>query len=338
MGVMQGPTSWGADVGGDTVWDELIGRRVVVRRRIKPPAGPHQDNGVKYSDVLGTLIRADAALHVERANGEVVTVPGSEVHRVKAVPPARVRVLPSAIAPLALEEISALGWPAPANARLGRWLLRAADGYTRRANSVLPLGAAGLPVEAAIERAREWYAERRLPLRFQLPTPGTEALDEILEKQHFLRENLTFVHVAPVGAILASAPTRDDLPAVRLQNSPGAAWQQLQGNITPIAQAVLTGARLPIFATVVEGDTTIAIGRAVVDFDWLGITALHVAPEYRRRGIAMHVMRALAAWGRSNGARNSYLQVEEANHGAIDLYERLGYVMHHEYHYRLDLP
>ncbi|HVX45702.1 MAG TPA: GNAT family N-acetyltransferase [Mycobacteriales bacterium] len=320
------------------MWDELIGRRVVVRRRITPPADPKHDTGAKYSDVLGTLIRADAALHIERSNGEVVTVPGSEVHRVKAIPPARVRVLPSPIAPLALEEITALGWPAPATARLGRWLLRAADGYTRRANSVLPLGPAGLPVEAAIDRAREWYAERRLPLRFQLPTPGTEALDEILEKQHFLRENLTFVHVAPVGAIMATAPAREDLPPVRLQNYPGAAWQQMQEPITPIAQAVLTGARLPVFATVADGETTIATARAVVDFDWLGITALQVAPEYRRRGIAMHVMRALGAWGRSNGARNSYLQVEEANHGAIDLYERLGYVMHHEYHYRLGLP
>lgn len=324
------------------MWDDLIGRRVVVRRRVPrrtgAPAGVAGASEHQYSDVLGTLVRADAALYIERSGGDVVTVPGSDVHRIKAVPPARVRIQPSAIAPLALEEIAALGWPAPTTARIGRWLLRAAGGYTRRANSVLPLGSPGMPLDEALAQVQQWYADRALPVRFQMPLPGSEQLDEALAARHFLRETLTFVHVAPVGAITASAPVRDDLPPVSLDPAPPAAWRGIHSDLPPIADAVLTGARLPVFATVVDSGETLAVARAVVDFDWLGITGLHVAPQHRRRGLGMHVMRALAAWGGSNGARNSYLQVEESNFGAIDLYERLGYHMHHEYHYRLGLP
>jgi len=51
---------------------------------------------------------------------------------------------------LELEEIAALGWPAPETRWLGRWLLRAAEGWTGRGNSVLPLGEPGLPLDAAL--------------------------------------------------------------------------------------------------------------------------------------------------------------------------------------------
>jgi hypothetical protein len=40
----------------------------------------------------------------------------------------------------ALETIAAQGWRGTTTARVGQWLLRAADGFTGRANSVLPLG------------------------------------------------------------------------------------------------------------------------------------------------------------------------------------------------------
>ena len=67
-----------------------------------------------------------------------------------------------------LEEIAARGWPSPDTAWIGRWWLRAADGFTGRANSVLPLGPPGLPLDAALSVASRWYEERDLPARFLL--------------------------------------------------------------------------------------------------------------------------------------------------------------------------
>jgi ribosomal protein S18 acetylase RimI-like enzyme len=100
--------------------------------------------------------------------------------------------------------------------------------------------------------------------------------------------------------------------------------------------SVLTGAARPIFATVLDRDRVAAIARAVVDSGWLGITALEVTPEFRRRGVATHVLRSLATWGAQNAARQCYLQVLESNTGALALYERLGFTTHHTYHYRTD--
>ena len=62
-----------------------------------------------------------------------------------------------------LERAAALHWQAPDQERLGEWRLRAADGFTGRANSALPLGDPGLPLPAAVNAVEEWYRRRGLP-------------------------------------------------------------------------------------------------------------------------------------------------------------------------------
>ena len=49
-----------------------------------------------------------------------------------------------------LEAVAAQGWRAPEEAPLGGWLLRAAEGFTGRANSALAVGDPGLPLADAL--------------------------------------------------------------------------------------------------------------------------------------------------------------------------------------------
>jgi GNAT superfamily N-acetyltransferase len=79
---------------------------------------------------------------------------------------------------------------------------------------------------------------------------------------------------------------------------------------------------------------TVAVARGAVDDGWLGIMAVEVDPGYRRHGLAAAVMAALWGWGERHGADRSYVQVEVANVPALQLYTKLGYSIHHEYHYR----
>src|SRR5215212_2818 len=128
---------------------ELVGRRVVVRRITGGSAGP--DNRPRYADVVGVLVAAGpATLSVRRRNRIIVDIPRAEVQLVKAVPAAPLDVL-------ALEEVAVAGWPAPDTRWLGRWLLRAAEGFTGRANSVLPLGEPDRPLDAALAEVGAWY-------------------------------------------------------------------------------------------------------------------------------------------------------------------------------------
>jgi GNAT superfamily N-acetyltransferase len=300
---------------------------VVLRRRLGVHEGREQ-----YADVLGELVGTDDPIRIRRENGEIVEVPRAEIHRMKPIPPRPTRL----IEPLELEEIAAAGWPAAETEWLGRWLLRAAEGWTGRANSVLPLGDPGLHVDQAIGRVREWYAARRLPARFQVPSPGADEVDAALEAAGFTAYSPTLVQTASLAAF--SAQPRVE---VALDATPSPEWlaaYHYRGgdSLPPVALPILTGAKLPVFASVVEAGQTVAVARAVVDSDWLGVTAVDVAPTHRRRGLATDVMRALATWGARNGARQSYLQVAAENEPAQALYERLGFRTHHRYHYRMD--
>ena len=80
-------------------------------------------------------------------------------------------------------------WPPKETARDEGWLLRAAGGHTRRANSVQPLVfASGADVERAIGRVEAWYARRGLPACFQLTDRAAPAgLDAALERRGYAR-------------------------------------------------------------------------------------------------------------------------------------------------------
>jgi N-acetylglutamate synthase len=60
-----------------------------------------------------------------------------------------------------------------------------------------------------------------------------------------------------------------------------------------------------------------------VEEGWLVITAVTVAEDVRRRGLARAVMAAPASAGRERGAHSCLLPVSEDNAPALALYARL---------------
>jgi ribosomal protein S18 acetylase RimI-like enzyme len=76
-----------------------------------------------------------------------------------------------------------------------------------------------------------------------------------------------------------------------------------------------------------------AKGRVSAAADWAGITDVWVDPARRRRGLALVVVRELVRWAAERGAGTTYLQTRGDNPAALALYDRLGFVTHHEYRY-----
>jgi ribosomal protein S18 acetylase RimI-like enzyme len=58
-----------------------------------------------------------------------------------------------------------------------------------------------------------------------------------------------------------------------------------------------------------------------------------VAEEHRRRGLAVAVLGELLGWGAERGATTAYLQTPVDNQGALALYDRVGFTVHHTYRY-----
>ncbi|GGQ40651.1 GNAT family N-acetyltransferase [Couchioplanes azureus] len=307
-----------------------VGHRVVVRRIV----GVSHDRPL-FTDALGELVElTETDLTLATAKG-TLRVPLAEVHRAKRVPAAR---RPPAAEVAALELAANDGWPAPAQARLGAWILRSAGGWTGRANSALAVGDPDRTLDAAIDAVERWYAARGQRPLVNAPMPLAAPVNAALDARGWTARPLTLVQTARVGGLLEATGARDDLPTVELADAPTDDWYAMvaehKGALPETAIQVLTGVPVAVFAHVRDaaGDL-LAVGRGAVTGPdrWLGVSLLQTAPAARRGGLAAHVVRALAGWARQQGAARAYLQVEERNTAAVALYRKLGFRTHHTY-------
>lgn len=292
--------------------------------------------GEKFTDTVGVLTSWDkGVLLITRRGGESVRIPESSLVAGKVVPAAPARRRGPAASYEELVRVAARAWQPVERERLGGWELRAASGFTRRANSVLPLGDPGVPLDEALTYVRDWYAARDLPAYVQAATGAEGAQEPLcaeLEARGWAREVTAELWI---GAL---APLADrEAPEVVLSRTADEGWlgRYQRKGLSEVALHVLGSGPSVWFATVpgAEGEPPAAIGRCVVDGRWAGFAAVEVDPAQRRRGLATTVMAALARRALDEGASAAWLQVEADNAGARALYAGMGFAAHHAYHH-----
>ena len=285
-----------------------VGTRVTLRYRL--PAG----SVPPLTDVIGHLLAVEPQIRVQTKTGAVVEVSPDDVVAVKVLTAAPVRT--SQIR--ATEHAAALAWPGIERQWLNGWLLRAADGHTHRGNSAVPLG-----FEAdlgAVPSIVEWYDSRGL-------TPWLSVPNRLLRFPFGVDPHLETVVM--VRELTSGEPDS----AVTLATQPDDQWIRLYRRDVPVdvLTAVVDGE--VAFATIADA----AVGRgAVTTVDsgrWLGMSAVRVVEEQRRRGHARTLCAALLAWGGERGATRAYVQVLADNATAITLYESMGFTIQHRSRY-----
>ncbi|MFJ8644502.1 GNAT family N-acetyltransferase [Streptomyces sp. NPDC093546] len=314
-----------------------VGKRVSVRRLGDPGSGRET-----FTDTVGVLTSWDkGVLLITRRTGETVRIAESSLVAAKVVPAAPARRRGPAADFAELAPVLARAWPPVESEPLGEWMLRASGGFTRRANSALPLGDPGIPLGEALVRVRSWYEERGLPPYVQAATgaEGTqERLCAALEERGWRREVTAEVRIGGLAPV-ADAVEAESAGGIVLSRSLDEAWLRRynrSGLPGPHVLKVLAGGPSVWFASVPDpegGEVPAAIGRCVVDGRWAGFAAVEVDPAYRRRGLATAVMAALARRALEEGASAAWLQVEEDNGGARTLYDGMGFALHHRYHH-----
>jgi ribosomal protein S18 acetylase RimI-like enzyme len=255
---------------------------------------------------------------------------------------------------LDLERVAARHWRGTEEERLGEWLLRAAEGFTGRANSALAVGDPGLPLDDALAAVVRWYGDRGLPPMIAVPTlldadsPGLELDDALSERSWTTRPGPAFVMTADLSDdadMVGDRGTRA-IPGdatFHVDAEPDQAWLAMyhyrgQDRQPPVLRTVLMSAPAQVFVSVRADDDVLAIARLSMADGWAGITAVEVSPARRRAGLGTALTAAVCAEAAKRGIHQVFLQVETGNTPAIALYERSGFRHSHRYHYRLAPP
>ena len=241
-----------------------------------------------------------------------------------------------------LEELSMNAWPALQTMLYGGWVLRFANGYTRRANSINPIYASTRGVEGKIAACEEMYRAKNLRVVYKMTRAVfPEDLDEILESQGYAAEARTSVQVLDLRRAMALPTNRE----ARLSESLALDWVDDYCRLNAVASqhratmtqmlANIAPARCAGRIALKEKEQVMAVGLGVAENGFVGLFDLVTDEKFRGRGFGTQLILSLLDWGKQNGARRAYLQVMLDNPSALRLYEKLGFKEVYQYWYRV---
>jgi N-acetylglutamate synthase len=238
-----------------------------------------------------------------------------------------------------LEEAAMNAWPALQQLLFDGWIVRLAQGYTKRANSVNPLFESHLDVVDKIVACEHLFTAKGLPTVFRLtPFASPPQLDQVLAQRgyHVIDPTLvmhldlqyTPVQNTPQGALRAEA-LHDWLPIFcRLSEEP------LGQHRTHAAMLDLIPATRLLVSLVIDG-TVVACGMGVLEQDYFGLFSLVTTSQQRNRGYGTRLVIGMLQWAREHRATQAYLQVVQSNAPAHHVYTKLGFQEAYRYWYRI---
>ena len=239
-----------------------------------------------------------------------------------------------------IEEISLNALPCLQQILYDGWILRFAEGYTKRANSVTPLYPGSQDLSQKIRRCEEIYRRLKLKPIFRLTNASElKTLDRTLEELGYIKQDSVSVRVKdisdndilnnslfPTIAYELSEEWLDHY--VHAANLPIQHWNTLSTMLELIPNPTC-------YAWLKDRQRFCSCGLGVLEHGYLGLFFVVTAKKQRGKGYASQLISAMLDWAKHNGATQAYIQVETDNQAGINLYNKLGFAEVYQYFYRI---
>ncbi len=235
------------------------------------------------------------------------------------------------------EELACNSHPALQTLLYDGWVLRFAEGYTGRANSVSLLYPSSLPYAEKIAFCEAQYFSKGLPCRFKLTSGADPALDALLDARGYEYVTPTDEMTAPISGFVC--PESAAMFSAQLDKAWLDAFARMEGldaKKRASAEKLFRAVASPVFfACMEEGGQIIACATVVLEGGYAGIADVVVDEAYRGRGYGQTLCRALLAKAAAEGAHTAYLCVVQKNPAARHIYEKFGFRKIYSYWYRV---
>ena len=238
-----------------------------------------------------------------------------------------------------IEELSLNAWPALQTMVYDGWIIRFANGYTKRANSVNPLYISTLDLDEKLRFCENIFENQSLPVVFKITSavhPGD--LDEKLSASSYRKDSPTSVQTMDLESITPQATLE-----VNIQEDLSDDWLAGFCRMSTVADSHKETLRKILvsivprhcFVSFKSDNQVIACGLGVLQSEYIGLFDIVTDEPFRGRGYGQQVVKNILAWGKQNKAKKAYLQVMLNNAPALQLYSKIGFVEKYQYWYRI---
>lgn len=234
-----------------------------------------------------------------------------------------------------IEQLALNAWPGTNTYLLGGWVVRWANGYTKRANSATVLFDASWSAEKQ-QWVEAFYTKREQRTIFRLLSFNTpQVFDAQLEQDGYEQLDLTNVMTVtlkdgPKDGRCHVVPLDEWLEIFHLLDQSKLGDEKKRLHKTLLEQ--IPGRVCPMI--LYDGNAPAACGLGVLDGSAIGLFDIVTGESFRRRGLGTVLVKSILSWGVEHGAQSGYLQVIAANQTAIRLYEKVGFSESYQYWYR----
>lgn len=305
-----------------------MGQRITLR--LHDPAGG-------FRDLVGVL---KSETTIEKRDGSLVQFHPQEVAVWRVITPPTDRAGMGSPLSLRIRDIELAAnatWAAREQVQLGDWILRASGKFTKRANSVLAIGSPGINLNLAIDNVIDFYNSRGLAPTFHIALPTYAELGRYLKENGWRSDISVDVMVADIKDVLAKSQINSSQMNMdrEIVDAPSEEWIALQNDYGVLEIMTRSPAR---YGAIRVSGKIIGVARASNYAGWTVLTRLYVHPDERGKGLGRDLIYSLLLDAQILGATKVVLQVDSKNLGAIALYEKMGFRLHHTYEYFSYIP
>lgn len=239
------------------------------------------------------------------------------------------------------EEISNNAWPALQTMQYDGWILRFANGVTKRSNSVNLLYPSTLDPEKKIDFCESLYQSQNIPPCFKITSMAEPSdIDQRLASRGYLIHSTISFQSLDISAISA-APISE----IRIDTEMNSRWMDdfirmndFERERKPTYVGIMEQLKLKkCLISLTRENKTIGVGLGVAEGSYLGLFDIVVDKAYRNTGVGFLIVENILRWGRKQGSETAYLQVMVNNVPANKLYEKMGFRERYRYWYRMKI-